>query len=215
MEISRAPKASRAATARRAVVEVLVNLAAPYAIYAYADKPFGDVRALLASSAPPLCWSIAGFVRNRRVDAVSLLVLVGIVLSLLAFVGGGSVKVLQLRENLVTGLIGLVFLGSVLVRKPLMYQLARASMARQSPEKLREFESLRDREGFRRAMRFMTIVWGVGLLAQTAVACALVFTLSIRRYLVAGPIVGYAGFGALVLWNVWYVRRQRAKHEDA
>ncbi len=197
--------------ARQIAVELLVNIAAPYAIYTYVDTPLGDVRALIASSAPPLCWSIAGFVRNRRVDAVSVFVLAGIVLSLLAFVGGGSVKVLQLRENLVTGVIGLVFLGSALVGKPLIYQLARASMARQSANKVREFESLRKYEGFRRSMTFMTIVWGVGLLAQTAVACALVFTLSIRDYLIVGPIVGYAGLGALALWTVWFVRRQRAR----
>jgi hypothetical protein len=84
------------------------------------------VRALLASSAPPIAWSLVEFARHRRVDALSVLVAAGIVLSLLAMIGGGGPKFLQLRENLVTGIIGLVFLGSALI-----YQLARAGMRRE------------------------------------------------------------------------------------
>ena len=49
-----------------------------------------------------------------------LLVIAGIVLSLQASVGGGSARLLQLRENLVTGLIGLVFLVSIAAGHPLV-----------------------------------------------------------------------------------------------
>ena len=56
-----------------------------------------------------------------------MLVVSGIVLSLLAMVGGGGVRFLQLREKLVTGVIGLVFVGSAVVGKPLVYELVRAS----------------------------------------------------------------------------------------
>ena len=83
---------------------------------------------------------------------------------LLAFAGGGGVKFLQLRENLVTGLIGLVFLGSAAIGKPLIYQLARAGMRRNTPDKVAEFEALRDNVYFRRSMTIMTLVWGIGLL---------------------------------------------------
>ena len=75
----------------------------------------GAAPALIAASAPPILWSIAAFVRQRKVDAISILALCGIALSLMAFAGGGGVKFLQLRENLVTGLIGLIFLGSVAI----------------------------------------------------------------------------------------------------
>lgn len=194
---------------RQVVVEVSVNVVAPFLVYAYFEKSLGDVRALLASSGPPVLWSVFEFARSRRVDAVSLLVLGGIVLSLLAFAGGGSVRFLQLRENLVTGLIGLVFLVSALIRKPLIYQLARAGMARRSPSNAAEFEQLRDNLRFRRTMTIMTLVWGFGLIAQTAVACVLIYVISIREYLVVGPIFGYASLGALGLWTVWYAKRQR------
>src|SRR5438105_13481376 len=112
------------------LVEVLVNFAVPFVIYSYAEAPLGAVRALLASSLPPILWSLVEFARHRRLDAVSLLVVSGIALSLLAMIGGGGVRFLQLREKLVTGVIGLVFLGSALIGKPLIYELARASKRR-------------------------------------------------------------------------------------
>ena len=192
-------------------IEILVNIVLPYLIYTYTKSKLGDVNALLASTAAPVLWSVFEFVRKRRIDSMSLLVLGGIVLSLLAFIGGGSVRFLQLRENLVTGVIALVFLGSAAIGKPLIYQLARAGAMRKSPSEAAELEALKDNVYFRRAMMRMTLVWGFGLLAQTALACALVFTMSIQEYLVVSPIFGYGAIGLLALWTFWYAQRQRKR----
>jgi hypothetical protein len=188
-------------------VEALVNVVAPYVIYSYAKASLGDVHALLASMVPPIVWSLVEFARRRRIDGVSILVILGIALSLVAFAGGGSVKFLQLRENLVTGLIGLIFLGSAAIGKPLIYQLARAGAMRKSNDAAHELEALKDNPHFRRAMTFMTIVWGAGLVAETALACAQVFMMSIQTYLLVSPIVGYGTMGALGLWTFWYSKR--------
>ena len=191
------------------LVEALVNFVLPFAIYNYAEAPLGPVRALIASSAPPILWSLVEFARHRRVDALSMMVLGGILLSLLAMLGGGGVKFLQLREKLVTGLIGLVFLGSAAIRRPLIYELARASMMRKSTEQAEEFTALQVHAAFRRTMMVMTLVWGLGLLADVAVGVVLVETLSIREYLIVNPILGYGTMGALGLWTFWYARRQQ------
>ena len=149
-----------------------------------------------------MLWSLAEFVRRRRVDTLSILVLAGIGLSLLAMLGGGSVRFLQLRENLVTALIGLVFLGSAAIGRPLIYQLARAGLARKSPGDVADFEAKRDMPRFRRVMTIMTLVWGTGLLASSALACVLVFTLSIHDYMLVSPFVGYGSMGVLAFWTV-------------
>jgi hypothetical protein len=188
-------------------IELLVNFLLPYVIYVKAESGIGQVHALLAASLPPIVWSVIEFARKRRVDAVSILVLAGIVLSLLAFLGGGSARFLQLRENLVTGLIGLVFLGSAAVGHPLIYQLALAQKSRQSQTEASRFESLRDKPRFRRTMTIMTLVWGFGLVAQTIVSCLLVFQISISHYLLVSPIIGYGTMGGLALWNFLYVKR--------
>jgi hypothetical protein len=194
-----------------AVIEGLVNFVLPYLVYIETKHALGDVKALIASSAPPLLWSIAEFARKRRMDALSLLVLGGIALSLLAFLGGGSVRFLQLRENLVTVFIGLVFLGSAAIGHPLIYQLARATMLRKSQSELASFDAIRDNKYFRRTMNVMTLVWGFGLLGAAAISCALLFVMSIGAYLLVSPAVNYGAMGALGLWTFQYGRTQRRK----
>jgi hypothetical protein len=196
---------------RGIVAEGAVNVVLPVLIYNYSRAALGDVRALLASSVPPVAWSIVTFARKRRFDVISIFVVAGIVLSLLAFIGGGSVRFLQLRENFVTGLFSLAFLVSAAIGRPLIYLLARATMSRRSPEEAAQFERLGENVYVRRSMTVMTLVWGFGLLAQTTLACVLVFVLSIRVYLVVSPILAYAMTGALGLWTFWYLRRQKQR----
>jgi intracellular septation protein A len=195
--------------ARYLILEILINGVLPYVVYSYFKPKLGDVNALLASMAPPLLFSIVEFARKRRIDAISIFVILGIVLSLLAFAGGGSAKFLQLRENLVTGLIAILFLGSAAVGRPLIYEFTRASMRRQSAEKAATFEKLNESPRVRRVMTIMTLAWGGVLLLQTALACVLVFALSIGTYLIVSPILGYATIGGLALWTYWYVERAK------
>jgi hypothetical protein len=195
------------------LTEALVNFILPFMIYSYAEAPLGEVRALLASSAPPIGWSLVEFARHRRVDALSVLVVCGIVLSLLAMIGGGGVQFLQLREKLVTGVIGLAFVGSALIGKPLIYELARATKRRKSAGEAEEFEALQVYAGFRRTMMVMTCVWGLGLLADVALSVVLVFALSIREYLIVNPILGYGTMGALSLWTFLYAQQAKRRGE--
>jgi intracellular septation protein A len=193
--------------------DILVNIALPFLIYGVAQPRFGDVNALLASSAPPILWSVVECARHRRIDALSALVLAGIALSILAFLGGGSVRFLQFREKIVTVLIALVFLGSAALGRPLMYEIIRAFLARTRDPELRRVESLRDNSFFRRVTTIMTLVWGAGLFADAAVSAALLFVLPIRAYLVVNPILGYATIGGLTLWNIWFGKKARREGE--
>ncbi len=191
-------------------LEILVNGVLPLVIYQLTDKRLGDVGALIASSVPPVVWSVYQFVRARRIDAVSLLIITGIALSLLALLGGGGAKFLQLRENLVTGVIGAIFLGSVAIGQPLIYHLARAGMNRNNQAgEAAEFQALRDNPFFKRTMRMMTLVWGAGLIARTAVAVYLVFQVSIPAFLAINPVLGYVSTGLLAGWTFWYAQRAR------
>lgn len=191
-----------------------VNFLLPYVIYSFASPHVGDVRALLASSIPPILWSIVEFLRHRRLDAISVLVLAGISLSLLTFFGGGGARMLQLREKLVTGLVGLAFLLSAAIRRPLIYELARAGMVRRGDAEAERMRGLVDDPLFRRSMTIMTVVWGLSLIADVAIAIVLVFTLSIKDYMIAGPITGYALLGGLGPWTFWYSRRSKARNES-
>jgi hypothetical protein len=191
-----------------------VNVVLPYIIYSYAQPIYGDVHALIASSAPPIVWSVVEFARHRRVDFLSVFVLFGIVLSLLAFVGGGGVKFLQLREKLVTVIFSFVFLGSAAIGKPIIYELARAGMKRSNQtEELARFEKLRDHGPFRRSMMVITLAWGFGLLGDALVSLALVYAIPVKDYLIVNPVLGYATAGGLSVWTFWYARKRRREGE--
>jgi hypothetical protein len=194
----------------RVALDAVVNVVLPYVAYRLAQPALGDVHALLISMLPPIVWSVAEFARSRRIDALSIVILAGIALSLLAFLGGGSVRILQLRENIVSGAFGLAFLVSAAVGRPLIYELARAGMQRSSAAEAASFAQRQSNAHVRRTMMVMTIVWGAGLVVQTALACVLVFQLPIATYLLVSPILGYGAVGVLGLWTFWFARRARA-----
>src|SRR5579871_5015738 len=66
-------------------LELVVNFAAPLAIFTLERAALGDTRSLMVAAAPPILWSIGRLIFARRLDAISLLVLCGIALSLAAF----------------------------------------------------------------------------------------------------------------------------------
>lgn len=155
-----------------------------------------------------------GSLRTRRIDALSVLAVVGIGLSTVAFIGGGSAQMLQLREKLVTLIIGLAFLASAAIGKPLIYPLARAAIARQSQQALADFDAKGNDALVRHTVMMMTWVWGIGLLLDFALSAAMIYILSIEQYIVAGPILGYVMIGGLMLWTILY-RRYRTRYADA
>jgi len=191
-----------------ALAEVAVNVALPYLLYTLIKPRLGDVGGLIAGATPPLAWTLFQLARHRRIDALSLLVLVGIAGSLIGFFGGGGARFLQLREHSVIGLIGLVFLTSAAIGKPLIRQLALARTRRRAPDEARILEAVQASPIFRRAMMTMTLVWGFGLVAEAALACGLIFMLTIPQYLLVSPILGYGAMGGLTAWAFWYARRR-------
>ena len=185
---------------------MVVNVALPWCVYWIAKPRLGEVHAIMLSAVPPMLWSIVGFIQRRTLDAVSVLVLGGIGLSLVGFALGGSPRLLLMRESLITGLIGLVFLGSVAVRRPLIEVLARAALARQAAVE-GQTEEWDESPDMHRAMTVMTIVWGCGFVAETCLRVVLVFSLPVSRALVVGPIVGYSAVGLLIGWTYLYGKR--------
>ncbi|MDE2319665.1 MAG: hypothetical protein KGK02_08205 [Rhodospirillales bacterium] len=171
---------------------------------------YGDTNALIASAVPPLLWSSFELAKTRRLDAVSVIVLASIVLTLAATALGGSARLIQIRDALVSGAVGLLFLASLLMEKPLIFYLARATSARNTKIGAARFEAMWQTPAIRRTFRLMTAVWGAGLVLQTAVMCTLAWIWPISRYLLLGPFIGYGIFGLLLLWSLWYGAKRKA-----
>jgi hypothetical protein len=196
------------------VLELAVNFLLPWLAYRLALPHLGETGALIASAVPPVVWSLIELARFRRVDALSVMVVAGIVLSIAAMALGGSPRMLLLRESLVSGAIGVAFLLSWPLRRPLIFYLARASVAREMEGGAARFEALwQERPNLSTAIRFMTLVWGVGLTAETALRAWMALTWPIERFLVVSPFIGYGIYGGLTLWTLWYRKSLRSRAE--
>ena len=195
----------------RLLPELAVNFLAPWAVYELVNGHWGEVKALIASTFPPLLWSAYELIKTRRLDAISLIVVASILFTLAATALGGSPRLIQMRDALVSGAVGLLFLGSLLFKRPVIFYLARATMARNTAQGAKDFDQVWERPGVPKLLRTLTAVWGCGLVGQTTVMCWLAYSWPIGRYLLFGPAVGYGIFGLLMLGSLWYL----ARHGDA
>ncbi|WP_273945094.1 VC0807 family protein [Burkholderia pseudomallei] len=193
------------------VAELTVNLLLPWAAYRAALPYWCETGGLVASAVPPLVWSTVQLARFRRMDALSALVLFGIVLSIAAALAGGSARMLLMRESLASGAIGVAFLASLALRKPLVFHLARATLAREARDGAARLDALwAERPAFVASMRLMTLVWGCGLVAENLLRAWMVWNWPVERVLVVAPFVGYGVYGALMMWTLWYRKVMRA-----
>lgn len=192
------------------LLELAVNLLLPWLAYRLATPHWGETGGLIASAVPPVIWSLVELARFRRVDALSVIVLLGIVLSLGAMALGGSPRMLLLRESLVSGAVGVAFLLSLPMPRPLIFYLARATVAREVAGGGARIDALwNERPAFASSMRMMTAVWGVGLTGETAIRSWMAWTWPIERFLVVSPFIGYGIYGGLLAWTLWYRKKLR------
>lgn len=192
---------------RKTFIELAVNIAGPWLVYTLALPHTDEFHALVASAVPPIVWSLYELVTLRKIDALSLFVLGSIGLSVAAIGLGGSPRMLLVRENIFSVPLGLAFLLTAPLRRPLLYHIASAIFTRQSEEHAARFAARGQKPGALRAMRIMSIVWGAGVIAQGLFLAWAAWTWRVSLYLVAGPVIGYGSIIVLALWTVAYQQR--------
>ena len=188
-------------------LDLCFNLAFPWVAYKIALPIWGEFGALLSSAVPPLIWSLVELARHRRLDALSILILSGIGLSLVALLLGGDQRILLVRESLVSGLIGVAFLASAILSKPLIYHLARATARRQGDEDGSGFDDWWGHPDSQKMLRILSIGWGFGLTLEALLRGWLAWHWEAERFLMFSPIVSYGVIGLILLWTVWYRRK--------
>jgi len=192
----------------RTIIELGINLLCPWLAYTLTEPVYGEFAALVASSIPPLLWCLFELARNRRIDALSCLILAGIGLSMLGLALGGDAKLLLIRESLISGLIGLAFLVSLFFKRPLVFFLARATVVRQDSENgAQNFYEWWQKPVAQQTIRNITLVWGLGLSAEAVLRTWLAWHWEPQRFLAIAPTLGYLIAGALGLWTFYFVRR--------
>lgn len=194
------------------VLELAVNFLLPWLAYRLARSHMDETAALIVSAVPPMLWSLVELARFRRVDALSVMVLVGIVLSVVSMALGGSPRMLLMRESLASGAMGVVFLLSLPMRKPLIFYLARATIAREMEGGAARFEAIwRERPALVASLRTITLVWGIGLSVEMVLRSWMALTWPIGRFLAVSPFLSYGIYAVLGAWTFRYRKTMRGR----
>ena len=74
-------------------------------------------------------------------------------------------------------------------------------------------EQWRIDSGFRRRFVTMSAVWGAVLLTEAALRIPLIYALPVDVMVGLSKLLHLGTIALLVLWNLWYGRRQQARTE--
>ena len=172
----------------------------------------GTVAALVLSGVFPAVGVIIGVIRHRRVDAVGVLVLAGIVVGAVLGLVSDNARLVLDEGSVSTGVFGLICLASLATDKPLMYRFALEFIGPDT-ERGREFAALRQYREFRRAFVVITVVWGTAYLVEAAARVVIVQSASAGTALAVSKVTPYAVAAVLIAWTVGYGRYQGRKGE--
>lgn len=189
--------------------DIMLNASIPTACY-FASKRLissSEATALLIATGYPTLKSIYDLLRNRELNPITVTVLLGIVVSLLAFLLGGDPRILLIRESLFTGAFGIFCLLSLRCPRPVMFYFSRYFIVGKDPQRRAAFEARAQKPIFRRGIQLVTAIWGVLYVGEFAVRVILVYTLPIPLALSISPfMIGIVTIVA-VTWTFRYRRK--------
>ncbi len=190
---------------RAILLNLLINGLVPWLGYVLLSPHIGSLLALSIVTMIPLIDNLIHLARHRTIDMFNGLMLTGFVLSLIMVLLGGSEKLLLMRESLVTVVIGMAFLGSLLLKRPLIFHMVRRFSNGTDPERNWAYPY------FRQMMRRLTILWGVALVAEAGLKLLLITMLSTSQILAISTPLFYAVIGLAIGGTIVYKRRARVQ----
>lgn len=201
---------------RTLLPQIVVSGIIPVAVYALIRPhvPSDAVGLMIVSVFPvaQICWD--RFHHGRR-DPISVLILVAIALGVvLGLTLNGNTLLLKIRQSAFTGLFGLACLLSLLFPRPLMFLLAREFATGGDPVKRAAFAGRWYLPTMPRRFRIVTLVWGIGLVAETTAQTVMALRLPTQTFLVLNQVVSGAFLGSLLAYSFVATRRGERYAEE-
>src|SRR5436305_990872 len=151
-----------------------------------------DAVALAAVSIFPIIDIAVERRRHGRFEPIGIIALIGLALGLIsALLLHGDATLLKVRESVFTRVFGVICLGSLAAPRPAMFYMGRAFATGGDPAKVAEFDAIWDLPGVPRRFRFVTLVWGLGLVGEAVVRTVLAVTVSTQVFLEVSPVLNF------------------------
>lgn len=161
---------------------------------------------LWASIVPVLGIGIYAL-RARAFSGASAAILAFTLLSVVvAFVGRTDAKALLYKDSAVTGVVGLIFLGSLAVPRPLAYYFGQRFSTDSTPAGVAWWASLWQYAPFRLAMRLITTIWGAAYVLEAVIKAVIVHALNYNAAYIWTQILPYAAAGVALVGTVVIAR---------
>ncbi|HXQ53270.1 MAG TPA: VC0807 family protein [Stellaceae bacterium] len=159
----------------------------------------------------PIGSVAVAWARHRRVEVIGIAVSVTMLLGICLSLATDDVRFSVMKAAPAYGLFGIACLGSLRAARPLMFYVSRYFVAGDDPAKRTAWDARSDIPGFRRAMRLLTVVWGLATLGEAVLGIACAFTLPPSLAFVAEPALALVTVTGLVTWTLAYSRLREAK----
>jgi hypothetical protein len=168
-----------------------------------------DAQALIVAGGCSVAWIVFQFVRRRRVDLVGVIVLfgfaVGVVSSILLH---GNAYVLKVRDAFFTALFGAACVVTVFTHeRPTLFYVSRYLSVGSDPDKVAAYNLMHDVPIGRRTFKVLSIVWGIGLMAEAGFRMVLAEMLPTGTFLAVSPFITTSIIGSLFAFTVVYSKR--------
>ena len=188
---------------RGLALDVGLPVVAYYALHAAGVSNWS---ALLAATLVAAARIAFVAVRQRKLNALALVMLVIYGLGLALTCATGDVRFLVLKDSVGTGVLCLLFLCFALAGHPLTLA-ATQTWERERAATMAEL--YRTMPAVRHGHFVVSMVWGVGLLAEALLRVLLVFVLPISVVVGLSTALAVLVIGSLTMWTGWYIRRAR------
>jgi len=218
---SRRPAAARDRSRLQSLAMIAVfDVAGPLVAYwLLRSNGLSAVTSLVLSGVFPAVGVAINFIRDHRIDAIGVLVLAGIAVGTALGLLSGNARLVLVEGSVPTAVFGVLCLASLWSGAPLMYRFASEFIGLDTPRG-REFQALSQNtgpvgQGFRHVFRVMTIVWGIGFLAEAAARVAIVELTSTGTAFAISKVMPYVVAGVLGAWTFGYGNWSRRRGERA
>jgi len=206
---------------RRAVtaiaVSLTINVLCPFLLFRRlaSDFPPGSIEPLLYVTVFPVAGFILSLARKRSIDAIAILVLLGLATRIGVTIAVGDIKTALVARSLEGAVIGLVFVASVVFDRPIILLFARQVAEAGGRERRAPRNDFLTKVGTQ-VFFTITTVWGFCLIAMSGVHAILALRLPPAQFLLASPALGVLVNLALGAWSArCLILRMRSERNEA
>ena len=188
---------------------LLINAGVPFVVNMLARPHMSTINALLLASSVPALYTVGGILWKKRIDAIGVLVVAGLLLTAVFALLFKSPQLVLLQGSAVSGLFGLALLVSLLFPRPILFFVIRSILAHEGSQRVASFNADWAFPQVRSLYRLLTVVWGCVTLGSLLLLSVLVFTLPISLMLVISPIMSFAVMMPVAHWSMHIMRKNR------